>query len=171
MSIIEQQKTAEKVIEKFKTVLISHLGESNSKLTLTTTTDNLNMDAVDVVRLFFELNRKFAIMVSDADVYACVHMPVRNILDAVIKQLIRTKQLTQAEAKIVFEQYDNVSVKSPKIEQTKKDDITPRLSKTPQQDNKSKEQMVSVPKALIDEYVATAEKMQLLAAKLKQYQK
>ena len=82
-------------------------------------------------------------------------MPVRNILNTLTKNLVATLQLTSVEAEMVVNQFDKVLPSSEKSQVKKTDPI----------------KMVSVPKSLIDEYIANVEKMQILAARLKQYQK
>lgn len=155
MSKEEQQKKIEQVIRQFKDIFVFKFGVPKDKLILNINTDAINLDKLDILSLFMEMDHQFSIHVSRPDVYGCLHMPVRNILNVLTKNLIETSQLTRDEAEMVVNQFDKVLPSSKK----------PQIQKT------EPVKMISVPSALIDEYIATAEKMQVLAAKLKQYQK
>ena len=151
----EQQKKIEQIIRQFKDILVFKFGIPQNMLTLNTNTDSINMDKLDILALFAEMDRQFSIHVSRPEVFGCLHMPVRNILNTLTKNLVATLQLTSVEAEMVVNQFDKVLPSSEKSQVKKTNPI----------------KMVSVPKSLIDEYIANVEKMQILAARLKQYQK
>lgn len=151
----EQQKKIEQVIRKFKDILVFQFGISKTALALDTNVKAMNMDKFDLVSLFRELDRQFSTHTLLQEVYGCVHMPIRNIVNILNKNLIATQQLTPIEAEMVINQFDKVSPSTERPQIVKSEPV----------------KMVSVPKSLIDEYIKTADKLQMLTAQLKQYQK